>query len=109
MSAETITAFTAPSEPGHAANDPTPQARPFLKVAEAGLNTLKEFAANPEAFLSGEDGQGMSETALTAWADARVRLREFQSEAEIYVRANPTKAVLGAVGVGFVLGLLLKR
>lgn len=109
MSAETITAFTAPAPSGDTTNDPDGKPRPFLKVAEAGFNTLKEFAANPEAFLSAEEGQGMSENARAAWADARVRLREFHREAEIYARANPTKAVLGAVGVGFVLGVLLKR
>lgn len=111
MSAETITAFKLPAEldPDSTSDQPKAKARPFLRVAEAGLNTLKEFAANPEAFLSGEGSQGMSESARTAWADARVRLREFQSEAEVYVRANPTKGVLVAVGIGFVLGVLIKR
>ena len=108
MSAENITAFQSPDAP----RDPSPKgspARPFLKVAQAGLNTLKEFAAHPEAFLSGGAGPGLSEGARTAWADTRGHLKEFQQEAEIYVRAHPTKSILGAIGVGFVLGVLLKR
>lgn len=37
------------------------------------------------------------------------KAREVQKEIEHYVRENPTKSVLAAVGVGFVLGLMLRR
>ena len=47
--------------------------------------------------------------AETAWTDARSKARHWQSEGEAYVRENPTKAILMAVGAGFVLGLLLKK
>jgi ElaB/YqjD/DUF883 family membrane-anchored ribosome-binding protein len=40
------------------------------------------------------------------WRD---KARQVQKEVEHYVREHPTKSVLAAVGVGFVLGLMLRR
>ncbi len=37
------------------------------------------------------------------------RLSDLQKETEEYVRANPTKSVLAAVGAGFVIGLLCRK
>jgi ElaB/YqjD/DUF883 family membrane-anchored ribosome-binding protein len=37
------------------------------------------------------------------------RIRSFQDDSKQYVRENPTKAVLTALGVGFVLGLIYRR
>jgi ElaB/YqjD/DUF883 family membrane-anchored ribosome-binding protein len=44
-----------------------------------------------------------------AWAEAKDRVRTFQQDADQYVRANPTKAVFIALGIGFVLGLVFRR
>jgi ElaB/YqjD/DUF883 family membrane-anchored ribosome-binding protein len=41
--------------------------------------------------------------------DLKERAQSFQREAESYVRQHPTKSVLTAVGVGFVLGVLFRR
>jgi ElaB/YqjD/DUF883 family membrane-anchored ribosome-binding protein len=41
--------------------------------------------------------------------DALHRVRSFQDDSKQYVRANPTKAVVTALGVGFVLGLVFRR
>src|SRR5947207_12088724 len=43
------------------------------------------------------------------WGDAKDRIRTFQEDADQYVRENPTKAVLTALGIGFVLGLIFRR
>ena len=43
------------------------------------------------------------------WDDARRRARMFQEDSKQYVRQNPTKAVLMALGIGFVLGLSCRR
>ena len=37
------------------------------------------------------------------------KARGVQKEVENYVRENPTKSILAAVGVGFVLGLIFRR
>jgi ElaB/YqjD/DUF883 family membrane-anchored ribosome-binding protein len=47
--------------------------------------------------------------AETVWNDALSRVRDFQDDSEKYVRANPTKAVFTALGVGFVLGMIFRR
>ena len=47
--------------------------------------------------------------AEKVWHDARRRLRSFQDDSEQYVRENPTKAVFTALGVGFLLGMILRR
>ena len=47
--------------------------------------------------------------AEECWNDASDRVRSFQDDTEQYVRENPTKAVLTALGVGFVLGLIFRR
>ena len=41
--------------------------------------------------------------------DALHRIRSFQDDGEQYVRQNPTTAVLTALAVGFVLGLIFRR
>ena len=43
------------------------------------------------------------------WDDARRRVRNFQGDSEQYVRANPTKAVFIALGIGFLLGFTFRR
>ena len=53
-----------------------------------------------------EDYRGRAEDA---WDQARDRVRTFQEDGEQYVRDNPTKAVFTALGVGFILGLILRR
>jgi ElaB/YqjD/DUF883 family membrane-anchored ribosome-binding protein len=47
--------------------------------------------------------------AEQVWDDARDRVRTFQQDADQYVRENPTKAVITALGIGFVLGLIFRR
>ena len=47
--------------------------------------------------------------AGAAWDDATDRARTFQQDAEQYVRENPTKAVVTALGIGFVLGMIFRR
>jgi ElaB/YqjD/DUF883 family membrane-anchored ribosome-binding protein len=47
--------------------------------------------------------------AEQAWDDARVRARTLQEDGEQYVRDNPMKAVMTALGIGFVLGIVFRR
>ena len=47
--------------------------------------------------------------ASDQWDDTREKARELQVSMEEYIRENPTKAVLTAAGVGFVVGLLVRR
>ena len=51
----------------------------------------------------------LREMAEISWEDAKNRAQDLLEEGEKYVRENPTKSVMTAVGVGFVLGLLFRR
>ena len=50
-----------------------------------------------------------SGTAEQVWDDTKERVRTFKEDAEEYVRENPTKTVLTALSIGFVLGLITFR
>ena len=41
--------------------------------------------------------------------EGKEKAREFHHTAEDYVKAHPTKCVLGAFGVGVALGLIMRR
>jgi ElaB/YqjD/DUF883 family membrane-anchored ribosome-binding protein len=44
-----------------------------------------------------------------SWDETKVRVRTWQEEGEDYVRENPMKAVFTALGIGFVLGLMIRH
>lgn len=56
-----------------------------------------------------EKAQHAKESAQVQWDETRVKAKEIQVTAEDYIRQNPTKAVLGALGVGFLVGLITRR
>jgi ElaB/YqjD/DUF883 family membrane-anchored ribosome-binding protein len=47
--------------------------------------------------------------AQSAWTEAGTTARNFQSDAEAYVRTYPLKAVGIAIGAGFLLGVIFRR
>jgi ElaB/YqjD/DUF883 family membrane-anchored ribosome-binding protein len=68
---------------------------------QRATEALESAAANVT-----EDYQDKAEQALD---EAKVRVRTWQSEGEEYVRENPMKAVFAALGIGFVLGLMIRH
>ena len=56
-----------------------------------------------------ERAQHLKETANEQWQDTRVKARELHVTAEDYIRQNPTKCVLSALGLGFLIGLIVRR
>ena len=53
-----------------------------------------------------EDYQDKTERS---WNEAKVRVRTWQQEGEEYVRENPMRAIFAALGIGFVLGLMIRH
>jgi ElaB/YqjD/DUF883 family membrane-anchored ribosome-binding protein len=47
--------------------------------------------------------------AEQSWDETKVRVRTWQEDGEDYVRENPMKAVFAALGIGFVLGLIVRH
>lgn len=73
-----------------------------LKAAASAKADEFRGAANAKA----EELRGKAEDA---WDDAKVRARTLQEDGEAYVRENPTRAIVGAVAAGFILGLILRK
>jgi ElaB/YqjD/DUF883 family membrane-anchored ribosome-binding protein len=71
------------------------------KAAEKKADELKTAAEGRAREFRG--------AAETAWSDAQSKAKFWQSEGEAYVRENPTKAILMALGAGFLLGLFLRK
>ena len=71
------------------------------EAASAKVEDLRQ-AAGQKAEELREAAQGKAQelkgTAETAWSDAKFRMSNWQAEGEAYVRANPTKSVLMALG-----------
>ena len=53
-----------------------------------------------------EDYQDKTERS---WNETKVRVRTWQQEGEEYVRENPMKAIFAALGIGFVVGLMIRH
>lgn len=53
--------------------------------------------------------QHAKDTAQQQWEETRVKAKEIHVTAEDYIRQNPTKAVLGALGIGFLIGLIARN
>ena len=66
-------------------------------------------AAEDLRSAAGATADEYRERGKEVWDDALHRVRSFQDDSKQYVRANPTKAVFTALGVGFVLGLIFRR
>ena len=70
-------------------------------AAEAKAAELRHAAEAKTAELRGKAEQ--------AYTDARTRAETFRGESEHWIRENPTRAVLTAMGVGFIVGLMFRK
>lgn len=75
---------------------------------EEGVTHARQ-AANDFKSAAGAVADEYRGRAGEVWNDARYRVRSFQEDSEQYVRENPTKAILSALGIGFILGLIFRR
>jgi ElaB/YqjD/DUF883 family membrane-anchored ribosome-binding protein len=71
---------------------------------EEGLHTAEELKSATPAVA-----QDYAEKASTVFDEAKERVRTLREDGEDYVRKNPTKAVITALGVGFLLALIYKH
>lgn len=99
------------------------KARELVHTAEEKAAALKERAVESaqhfretateraSAFRSAATDKAvhLRDTANVQWEDTRVKAKEFQVTAEDYIRQNPTQCVISALGVGFLIGLIVRR
>jgi ElaB/YqjD/DUF883 family membrane-anchored ribosome-binding protein len=85
------------------------------EIKEKAVGTAQQFretaTERASAFKSTatDKAQQFRDTASCQWDDTRVRARELHVTAEDYIRQNPTQCILGAVGLGFLIGLIVRR
>ncbi len=104
--------FTPTPSVSQAAHDLRVAAEGKIKdlASQAGMLTEKaRESASQFRDITTEKAAHFREIAQEQWTDTRARAREVHSSAEEYVRQNPTKCVLGALGVGFLIGLITRR
>lgn len=86
--------------------------------AGSGMTDANELQSTPThgekaaKDLKSEAGGVVEEyrdTAEQVWGDTTERVRTFNEDADEYVRENPTKTVLTAFAIGFVLGVITFR
>jgi ElaB/YqjD/DUF883 family membrane-anchored ribosome-binding protein len=78
----------------------------------SAAGNLKEAAgqkADEPRSAAQDKAQELKGVAESAWSGARSKAKSWHSEGEVYVRDNPTKAVLIAFGFGLLLGLSLRK
>ena len=69
--------------------------------ARAAAAEIRDAAAE-----AAREFRDRAESAAGEWTE---KVRGVQKEVEDYVRENPTKSILAAVGIGFVIGLICRR
>jgi ElaB/YqjD/DUF883 family membrane-anchored ribosome-binding protein len=79
------------------------------EAADAKVETIHQ-AVEQKAYELRGAAQGKAQelrgAAESAWSDAGSQAKNWQVEGEAYVRDNPTKAVLMALGVGYLLQII---
>ena len=88
------------------------KAAQLKEAAETRAQQVKDVANEKAQFFKGtaEERAGqVREFADNTWEDAQGKAKDFQVDAEKYIRENPTKAVLTALGVGFLVGVIFRR
>jgi ElaB/YqjD/DUF883 family membrane-anchored ribosome-binding protein len=119
--------FTQTPSVSQAANDlraaAGEKAREFVHTAEEKAAALKDRAVESAQQLRDSAAERASQIKATAtekalhfkesateqWQDTRVKAKELHITAEDYIRQNPTKCVLSALGAGFLIGLIVRR
>ena len=72
-------------------------------------STIQASAGNPEPITNPQVNlDEIKELALHALEDAKAKWEVVSREADAYIRENPGKAVLAALGAGILIGLLIK-
>ena len=94
------------------AQDAGAKAQELKQNAVEKAQKFREFAGNKASNIketAGEKAQHLKQVAGEQVQQSKVKAREAHANAEEYIRENPTKSVLTALGVGFVLGLIIRR
>ena len=93
----------------HTAEDKVRDAVQIAREKSVELRDRATASAKQLRETAGTQAKQLCDTATEQWDHTRVRAKEIHVTAEDYIRQNPTKCVLGALGAGFLIGLLVRR
>ena len=99
-------------EPGLSTTDPASKlesGKTHVKQAADDLRAAAEAKATELRSAAEAKANELRGRAEQAYSDVRTRALTMREDGEQYVRENPTRAVLTALGIGFVLGLIFRR
>ena len=88
------------------------KAKQIAQDAGAKAQQLKQTAVDKaQQFreFAGAKAHDMKQVAGEQVQQGRMKAREAHASAEEYIRQNPTKSVLTALGAGFLLGIIIRR
>ncbi len=77
---------------------------PQHNVKEEAINKAQNFRN-----YAGEKATALKQEASVKLKKGAEKAKELHHTAEDYVRENPTKSVLGALGAGVIIGLIMRR
>jgi len=77
---------------------------PAYDVKSDAVNKAQNFRD-----IAGERAVTFKQEAGVKFKQGAEKAKEFHHTAEDYIRENPTKAVLGALGAGVIIGLIMRR
>ena len=89
---------------GSIAGESSPQNKRAPREREEWRSTSEDMKSTVTALP-----QDYTDKASKELNETKQRLRTLREDGEDYVRENPTKAVMTALGIGFVLGLIFRR
>ena len=101
-----------PSKAKQIAQDASAKAHQFKQAATEKAQQFREFAgakASDFKETAGAKAQQFKQAASEQVEQGRVKARAAHADAEAYVREHPTKSVLTALGIGIVIGLVIRR
>ena len=97
---------------GKLAHDAGAKAQQIKESAVEKAGQLRELAgtkAHDIKETATVKGQQIKQAAGEQIQQGQIKAREAHADAEEYVRQHPTKSILTAIGVGFLIGLVVRR
>jgi ElaB/YqjD/DUF883 family membrane-anchored ribosome-binding protein len=91
------------------AGDKLDSGKAHAAQAAADLRAAAEAKASQLRAAAEAKASEWRERAEGTYTDVRSRADDLRKDSEQYVRDNPTRAVMTALGIGFVLGLVFRR
>ena len=88
------------------------RAQQLKESAAQKAQQFRDYAgdkASQIADAAGERAAQFKGVAGEQWEETRIKAREVHADFEEYIRQHPTQSVLVAAGVGFLLGLIVRR